>query len=210
MRVRAKICGITRSVDAKAAIAAGADALGFNFYRASPRFVEPTVACEIIALLPPFVTCVGVFVDEASDVVRAVVATTGLNVVQFQGAESDAECAAVGVPFIKALRVDAPVDGNRIAQQFPHAAAILLDSASPTVAGGSGRTFDWSWWPRACDMPLMLAGGLRIDNVAEAISRTRPYAVDVCSGVEGASKREKDQDKMQQFISEVQRASQRV
>jgi phosphoribosylanthranilate isomerase len=207
MRVRAKICGITRLTDAEAAIAAGADALGFNFHSASPRYVEPTAVRDIIARLPPFVEPIGLFVDAATAAVRSVVAVSGIRLVQFHGDESDAECVAAGVPFIKALRVDAPVDGTAIARRYSHAAAILLDSGSATVAGGSGRVFDWSCWPRACRVPLILAGGLTPDNVAEAISRTHPYAVDVSSGVEGASKRQKDPDKMGQFISEVQRAS---
>ena len=203
MRVRAKICGITRAADAEAAVAAGADALGFNFHRASPRWVEPTVARDIITRLPPFVAAVGVFVDETIDEVRATVAATGVQLVQFHGMESDQVCVAAGVPFIKALPVDGPVDGERIARQYRHATALLLDSGG----GGTGRTFDWSWWPCRCDVPLILAGGLRADNVAEAIARTRPFAVDVSSGVEGESKGCKDFDKMQHFMQEVQRAS---
>jgi len=203
MRVRAKICGITRAADAEAAVAAGADALGFNFHPASPRWIEPDVARTIVARLPPFIAAVGVFVDEPVDVVRATVAATGVQMVQYHGMESDEACAAAGVPFIKALRVDGPVDGERVARQYRHAAALMFDSG----AGGTGRSFDWSWWPCRCDVPLILAGGLRADNVAEAITRMRPFAVDVASGVEGESKGCKDPDKMQQFMQEVQRAS---
>jgi phosphoribosylanthranilate isomerase len=203
MRVRAKICGITRAADAEAAVAAGADALGFNFCRASPRWVEPALAREIIRRLPPFVTTVGVFVDETNERVRGTVAATGVQMVQFHGLESDELCAAAGVPFIKALRVDGPIDGERVARQYRRAAALLLDNGG----GGSGRSFDWSWWPCRCDVPLILAGGLCADNVATAIARTRPFAVDVASGVEGDSKGHKDPDKMQRFMQEVQRAS---
>jgi phosphoribosylanthranilate isomerase len=210
MRVRAKIDGITRAADAEAAIDAGVDALGFVFQRASPRWIEPKLARDIIARLPPFVAAVGVFVDEAIELVRATVAATGIHIVQFHGNESDEVCATAGVPFIKALRVDGPVDGGRIARQYRHAAALLLDSAAPNTAGGSGQSFDWAWWPSQCDTPLILAGGLRPDNVADAIARTRPFAVDVSSGVEGESKGCKDSEKMQQFIREVQRASQRI
>ena len=205
MRVRVKICGITRAADAEAAISAGADALGFMFVRASPRFIEPSIAGEIIASLPPFVATVGVFVDEPSEMVRETIATAGVQIAQFHGHETDAQCVESGVPFIKALRVEAAVDGKHIAAKYRHAAAFLLDST-----GGSGRTFDWSWWPEICDKPLVLAGGLHMDNVAEAICRTRPFAVDVSTGVEGPSKRVKDPAKMQRFISEVQRAGQRI
>lgn len=203
MRVRAKICGITRAADAEAAVAAGADALGFNFHRTSPRWIAPNVARDIIARLPPFITAVGVFADETIDVVRATVAATGVQVIQFHGTEPDEVCVTAGLPFIKALRVEGPVDGEHIAQQYRHAAALLLDGGE----GGSGQSFDWSWWPCRCDAPLILAGGLHADNVAEAIARTRPFAVDVASGVEGEAKGCKDPNRIKQFMQEVQRAS---
>jgi phosphoribosylanthranilate isomerase len=206
MRVKAKICGITRATDAEAAVAAGADALGFNFHPASPRYVEPAHARDIIARLPPFVSTVALFVDVAPDVVREAVETSGVQLLQFHGDETDAQCSAGGRPFIKAVRVAGPVDSEALERQYPHAAAFLLDNLSPSGHGGTGVAFDWAWWPMRCTRPLILAGGLHADNVADAIFRTHPYAVDVSTGVEGSSKRIKDENKIRRFIEEVRRA----
>jgi phosphoribosylanthranilate isomerase len=206
MRVKAKICGITRVADAEAAVAAGVDALGFVFHPASPRYVEPALARDIIARLPPFVSTVALFVDVAPDVVREAVMISGVQLLQFNGDETDAQCSAGGRPFIKAVGVTGPVDGEALEHQYPHAAAFLLDHLAPGGHGGTGVAFDWTWWPARCARPLILAGGLHADNVADAIFRTHPYAVDVSTGVEGSSKRVKDQDKIRRFIEEVQRA----
>jgi phosphoribosylanthranilate isomerase len=209
MRVRAKICGITRLADAQTAIAAGCDALGFNFHSASPRFVSPELARAIIAAIPPFVTCVGLFVDAATAHVREIAAASGVGLLQFQGDETDSDCAAAGYPFIKAIRVSGPIDAADLERRFPHASGLLFDAHAPGQAGGTGRTFDWSWWPRAISKPLILAGGLNPANVAEAIARTRPFAVDVCTGVEGATKGNKDPERLNQFMTEVLRAQRR-
>ena len=206
MRVRTKICGITRLADARAAVAAGCDAVGFNFYRSSPRYVSPQQVREIIAALPPFVTAVGLFVDHSTREVREAAEQAGVGLLQFQGDETDAQCAAAGFPFIKAVRIAGPIDADAIAQQYPTASALLLDAWLPGQVGGTGHTFDWAWWPSACTKPLILAGGLTAENVAGAIDRTRPYAVDVCSGVESAVKGVKDEAKLKQFMIEVQRA----
>jgi phosphoribosylanthranilate isomerase len=206
MRVRAKVCGITRLADAQAAVAAGCDALGFNFHEASPRYVSPERARTIIDAVPPFVACVGVFVDAKADEVRRLAGIAALDLVQFHGDETDAECAAAGYPFIKVIRVSGPIDASALAQRYPRATALLLDSGTVTQPGGTGRPFDWSWWPHDSPKPLILAGGLTPNNVAEGIRRTQPYAVDVASGVEGAVKGEKDVQKIQQFMTEVQRA----
>ena len=206
MRVRAKICGITRLADAQAAIAAGCDALGFNFHEPSPRYISPAEARAIIEALPPFVSCVGLFVDANTDDVRRNAETAGVGLLQFHGDETDAECAAAGYPFIKVIRVTGPIDAAALARRYPRATALLFDSGTPTTPGGTGMTFDWSWWPGSSPVPLILAGGLTPDNVAEGIRRTRPYAVDVASGVEGSKKGEKNVQKIQQFMTEVQRA----
>ncbi len=206
MRVRAKICGITRLADAQAAVAAGCDALGFNFYEPSPRFVAPEQAGAIIAALPPFVTCVGLFVDANTDEVRRIASIAGVGMLQFNGEETDSDCAAAGYPFIKSVRVSGPIDADALVQLYPRATALLLDSGTAAVPGGTGKTFDWSWWPNASPIPLILAGGLTSNNVAEGIRRTRPFAVDVSSGVEGAQKGAKDAEKIRQFMIEVQRA----
>ncbi len=206
MRIRAKICGITRLADARAAVAAGCDALGFNFYESSPRYLDPEQAKAIIAAVPPFVACVGLFVDATAEQVRRIASITGVNMLQFSGDETDADCAAAGYAFIKAVRVSGPIDAVALAQCYPRATALLLDSGTANQPGGTGVTFDWSWWPSASPVPLILAGGLTPDNVAEGIRRTRPYAVDVASGVEGAQKGVKDAEKIRQFMTEVQRA----
>lgn len=206
MRVRAKIDGITRLVDAQAAVAAGCDAVGFVFQPASSRYVSPQQARAIIDALPPFVTCVGVFVDSETAVVREVAAAAGVGLLQFHGDETDGECAAAGYPFIKAIRIAGPNDSVGMAERYPHANALLLDAWSAGQAGGTGTTFDWSWWPSVSSKPLILAGGLTPDNVAEAIRRTRPFAVDVSSGVEGSTKGAKDEAKLKQFMIEVRRA----
>jgi phosphoribosylanthranilate isomerase len=209
MRVRAKICGITRLVDAQAAIMAGCDALGFNFHPASPRFVSPENARAIIAAIPPFVTCVGLFVDAQTARVREMAAASGVGLLQFHGDESDSDCAAAGYPFIKVVPVSGPIDAMELERRFPRASALLFDSVAAGRTGGTGKTFDWAWWPRTSSKPLILAGGLNPNNVAEAIAHTRPFAVDVSSGVEGALKGTKDAEKLNQFMTEVQRAQRR-
>jgi len=206
MRVRAKIDGITRLVDAQAAIAAGSDAIGFVFHRASPRYVSVEQARAILCALPPFVTAVGVFVDSDPAHVREQAIAAGVGLLQFHGVETDAECAAAGMPFIKAIRMSEPRDAIDLERRFPRASAYLLDGFNPLQAGGAGTPFDWSWWPRSCAKPLILAGGLTPTNVAQAIRLTQPFAVDVSSGVEGASKGVKDLTKIHQFMTEVQRA----
>ena len=207
MRVRAKICGITSRADADAAVGAGCDALGFNFFPQSPRYIAPERVRSIVATLPPFVTAVGLFVDAEPRHVRDVAVASGIGLVQFHGEESDAACAAVGLPYIKVIRMSARDAANDLERRFPGAAGYLLDAWTSTRPGGTGLTFDWSWWPAASTKPLILAGGLTPENVADAIRRTRPYAVDVASGVEGASKGVKDAAKIERFMIEVQRAS---
>jgi phosphoribosylanthranilate isomerase len=206
MRVKAKICGITRAVDARAAVDAGCDALGFNFHPRSPRYVAPECAKEIIATVPPFVTCIGLFVDIAPDEGRRIAVDVGVTLLQFHGDESDEACAAAGFPFIKAINVSNDANLETLVARYPRASALLLDAAAPGLHGGSGTTFDWSRWPRAAGKPLVLAGGLTPDNVAEAIARTHPYAVDVTSGVEGDTKGHKDPRKLTAFMQEVRRA----
>jgi phosphoribosylanthranilate isomerase len=206
MRIRAKICGITRLADAQVAVAAGCDALGFNFYESSPRYIEPERARAIIASVPPFVACVGLFVDANVEQVRRNASIAGVSLLQFSGDETDADCAAAGYMFIKAVRVLGSIDAAALAQRYPRATALLLDSGTASQPGGTGVTFDWSWWPSASPVPLILAGGLTPNNVAEGVRRTRPYAVDVASGVEGSQKGVKDAEKIRQFMTEVQRA----
>jgi phosphoribosylanthranilate isomerase len=205
MRVRAKICGITRLIDAQAAVAAGCDALGFNFHEPSSRYIAPDRARAIIEAIPPFVSCVGLFVDADPADVRRAVRSAGVGLVQFQGHETDADCASAGYPFIKAISVSGPIDAVALERRFPHAMALQLD----TGPGGTGIAFDWSWWPSVSSKPLILAGGLNSNNVADGIRRTRPYAVDVSSGVEGGVRGTKDVEKIRLFMTEVTGAQRR-
>ena len=197
--VRVKICGITRIEDALAAAAAGADAIGLVFYAKSPRAVDIEQARAILAALPPFVTSVGLFVDAERSELERILASVPLDLLQFHGDESVQQCEAFGRPYIKALRVKAGDDIAAQVARYPSAQGILLDAYVEGVPGGTGEAFDWSLIPQTLSKLLILAGGLRPDNVAEAVSRVRPYAVDVSGGVE-ASKGVKDVEKVGAFI----------
>ncbi|PCD00282.1 phosphoribosylanthranilate isomerase [Halopseudomonas pelagia] len=202
--VRIKICGITRIEDALAAARAGADAIGLVFYPASPRAVSPTVARQIIRALPPFVTSVGLFVDASATEVHQVLAEAPLDVLQFHGNEPAEFCNQFGRPYLKVLRVKPGDDLNALAAQWPDASGILLDSYKEGVPGGTGEIFDWSLIPLERNWPLVLAGGLTAENVADAIARSAPWAVDVSGGVEQA-KGIKDAAKINSFVQEVKR-----
>lgn len=197
--VRVKICGITRVEDALAAAAAGADAIGLVFYADSPRAVGVEQARAIIAALPPFVTTVGLFVDAGRDELAHILASVPLDLLQFHGDESAEQCEGFGRPYIKALRVRAGDDIVARVADYPGAQGILLDAYVEGVPGGTGEAFDWSLIPQGLSKPLILAGGLRPDNVAAAVAQVRPYAVDVSGGVE-ASKGIKDAQKVGAFI----------
>ena len=201
-RVRTKICGITRVEDARAAIDAGADALGFVFYQASPRYIVPRPAQEIISRLAPFPAKVGLFVDPDREYVSAVLGTVNLDIIQFHGDEEPGFCRSFDRPYIKAVRMKHGVDLQQICGHYADAAALLLDSYSETAHGGTGSCFDWSLIPAGLSKPIILAGGLTVTNVGRAIAACKPYAVDVSSGVE-LDKGIKDKDEMIAFIREV-------
>lgn len=201
-RVRVKICGFTRIEDALAAAQLGVDAIGLVFYPQSPRAVEVEQAQQIALALPPFVTTVGLFVDAGADEIEAVLHRVPLDLIQFHGAETPAECARFGRPYIKAIRMTEGVDLHREAKRFHTAQGLLLDAYHPGVPGGTGRCFDWDRIPKDLPKPVILAGGLGPDNVRAAIERVRPWAVDVSSGVE-CGKGIKDHSKMAQFLHEV-------
>lgn len=203
-RTRIKICGLTRPEDVRAAVEAGADAIGFVFYPPSPRAVDAERAAALAALLPPFVTAVGLFVNPAPAHVADVLARVPLQLLQFHGDESEADCARYGRPWIKAARMRPGVDLLEFASCHPRASGILVD-AFVDGYGGGGRTFDWSLIPAGFGRPLVLSGGLDADNVGEAIRRVRPWAVDVSSGVESA-KGIKDAAKIAAFIAGVRDA----
>jgi phosphoribosylanthranilate isomerase len=200
--VRTKICGITSIQDAQAAVDFGADALGFVFYPSSPRYIHPSDAAAIIHTLPPFVTCVGLFVNAEHEMLKKTVSDTGVDLVQFHGDESEYECGLSSKPWIKAIRVGEETDLAAEAKRYNGANSLLLDTMVRGSYGGTGKTFDWSLVPKNIDKPIILAGGLDQENVIGAINVTSPYAVDVSGGVE-LKKGVKDHAKMEEFIKRV-------
>lgn len=203
-RTRIKICGLTRAEDVCAAVEHGADAIGFVFYPPSPRAISFDRAAELVALLPPFVTSVGLFVNPEAAFVSEALSRLPLQLLQFHGDESDVDCARYGRPWIKAARMRPGVDLLEFSTLHPGARGILLD-AFVDGYGGGGKTFDWSLIPTGFGRPLILSGGLDADNVGEAVRRVRPWAVDVSSGVESA-KGIKDAAKIAAFIAGVRHA----
>lgn len=202
MRTRVKICGITRVEDAITAVKYGADAIGLVFYAPSPRNVTVEQAAEIVSALPPFVSAVGLFVNAASDEIEAVLKRVHLDCLQFHGDETAKDCAQINMPYYKAVRVKSDTNLLQYAVEYPHAKALLLDTYSDAAVGGTGQVFDWNLIPSSLEVPVILAGGLTVDNVASAIMQVKPYAVDVSGGVE-ASKGIKDEMKIASFIREV-------
>lgn len=205
MPTRVKICGLTSPEEARQAALLGADAIGLVFYPRSPRAVTPEQALEIVAALPPFVTTVALFVDEEPERIEAVLRTVPVDLLQFHGSEPPHFCEQFGRPYLKAIRVREGVDLLAEARRYASAKGLLLDAYHPDLPGGSGRRFDWQLIPEGLEKPVVLAGGLTPENVAEAIQKVRPYGVDVSSGVE-REKGRKDYRKMEIFIAEVRRA----
>jgi phosphoribosylanthranilate isomerase len=204
MRTRIKICGITRAEDAQAAARAGADAVGLVFYPPSPRFLSLEWARQLVNEVPPFVSTVGLFVNPTAAEVATVLERVRPAMLQFHGEERPVFCAQFGVPYIKACRVRPGVDLLEYLRPFSGAAGWLLDSHVEEY-GGVGESFDWSLVPAERSHPLILSGGLTRENVAEAVRRVRPWAVDVSSGVESA-KGIKDAASIAAFIAEVRNA----
>lgn len=205
---RVKICGITRLEDALSAVEAGADALGFVFYDASPRAVGIEQARQIIEQLPPFVTTTALFVDPEPALVDRVIQIAQVDLLQFHGKETAEFCCGFARPWIKALRMKPGFDPLASSQQFRSGRGILLDAYRPGVPGGTGETFDWDRIPLALAPRVVLAGGLNADNVAEAVRRVTPFAVDVSGGVE-ESPGIKSPQKIKRFIEQVRLADRR-
>jgi phosphoribosylanthranilate isomerase len=202
MRTRVKICGLTRDEDVAAAVAAGADALGFVFYEPSPRSVDIDRAAALAARVPAFVTAVGLFVDAEPEFIAEAARRVPLGLIQFHGAESPEFCASFGRPWIKAIAMREGLDANDAARRYTGASSLLLDTYDPALPGGTGRRFDWDLVPPELAPGIILAGGLDADNVAEAIGRVKPHAVDVSGGVEQAKGR-KDRHKINDFMQGV-------
>lgn len=205
-RVKVKICGIRTFEEAQAALEAGADALGFNFWPQSARFVEPSVARDVIAGLSPIVCTVGVFVNEEANRIVNIFSELNLSAVQLHGDEPPAFCEQLGsIKTIKALRVGQDFDLSCIEKYSVD--MVLLDSSIEGSYGGTGRRFDWRIAVEAKRLaPIILAGGLTTDNVWDAITYVRPAAIDVCSGVEAEPGR-KDLEKLRGFMTVVARAN---
>jgi phosphoribosylanthranilate isomerase len=214
-RTRIKICGLTRSQDVQAAVAAGADALGFVFYPDSPRYVTPERAAQLIAGMPPFVSAVGLFVNAGAAQIESVVRLAPLALLQFHGDETAADCAALAAcaqrPFLRAFRVKPATQGADLLeceQRYRSAsgwfAGLLLDTFVDAY-GGAGKVFDWSLIPKELAPRVVLSGGLSAQNGADAVLRVRPYAVDVSSGVE-AHKGIKDASRIAAFCAAIRAA----
>ena len=206
--VKLKVCGITSFDDAAAAVDCGATYLGFNFYRPSPRYIEPAAAREIIEQLPSHIVSVGVFVNEEVKVVRDLMDGCGLTLAQLHGDETAAYCLELARPAVKALRIK-DRGGFLALAEFQGRAGIrgfLLDAYADDAYGGTGRTVDWTLAAEAArSASVLLAGGLTPENVAEAIRAVRPYGVDVSSGVE-VSPGKKDPEKIRRFIQSARQA----
>jgi len=204
MRTRVKICGITRTGDARAAAEAGADAIGLVFYPPSPRYLSVERAVEIRDALPPFVQTVALFVNADAAQIAQVIGRVHPSMLQFHGDEPPEFCGQFGLPFVKACRIKPGTDALAYLQPYGRAAAWLMDSHVPEY-GGVGESFDWSLVPKERSRPLILSGGLDRSNVGKAVRAVRPWGVDVSSGVESA-KGIKDAAKMAAFVSEVRNA----
>lgn len=184
------------------AVDLGVDALGLVFYAPSPRNVTIATAADVARQIPAFVSVVGLFVNAEPSFVEEVIANVGLSLLQFHGDETPEDCERFGLPYIKAIRVKADTNLVQYARDFTSAKALLLDTYTEGVAGGTGQLFDWNLIPSALPKPVILAGGLLANNVAQAIRQVKPYAVDVSGGVE-ATKGIKDAQKIAAFMQQV-------
>lgn len=202
MRTRVKICGITRTEDALAAISSGADAIGFVFWQQSARNILPQQARPITKTIPAFVTTVGVYVDPTVEWVHETATIANLGLLQFHGNESPEFCDQFALPYVKALRIKEDMDLLEYANRYQSAKGLLLDTYSANLPGGTGEVFDWTLIPANLPLPIILSGGLTPDNVVHAIAKVKPWAVDVSSGVE-ASKGIKDINKISAFMQRV-------
>lgn len=199
---RVKICGITTQEDAQHAIDCGADAIGFVFYKPSPRFVEPAVARSIALSVGPFVSIVGLFVNASAEEISETLKQVPINVIQFHGDETNEFCQQFSSPFIKAFRMAPGIEVESLLDDYPDASGFILDAYKPGVPGGTGQSFEWQRFPRDSGRPLILAGGLNPSNVESAVVATKPYGVDVSGGVEMAPGH-KDPTKVMAFINAV-------
>ena len=206
MRIRIKICGMTRPQDMETAAHLGVDAIGLVFFSNSARHISLAQARSLAGAAPAFITVTGLFLNPSPQEVQQVLDNVRLDLLQFHGEEPPEFCRSFARPYVKAVPMGGRVDPAVYARNYQDAAGLLLDSHVPGQEGGSGVSFDWSLVPRLAGPPVILAGGLRADNVADAIRIVHPYGVDVSSGVESAPGI-KDAVKMDEFVREVNRAT---
>ncbi len=201
-KIRIKICGVTNLEDAYDAVKLGADALGFIFFPGSSRFIESLDARAIVSSIPPFISKIGLFVNPSKDTVEDCIKNVGIDTLQFHGEESSEFCSIFGLPWIKTISVDKNTDIEKKIVQYKNASAYLFDTKKSESFGGTGEVFDWNLIPKNLAKPFILAGGLKIENIEDAIKIPELYAVDVCSGVE-QEKGKKSKMLMHNFIEKV-------
>jgi len=206
MRTKIKICGITDSKNALDAVDLGVDALGFVFFGESPRYIEPKKARKIINLLPSFVLRVGLFVNASKEEVLSAISDSSVNVLQFHGDEDEQFCNQFNLPYIKATSFQNGVNLLEYCKLFTSSSAILIDTYSENMRGGTGKTFNWDLLPKELPLPLIVAGGLDSGNVSSLINSINPYGVDVSGGVE-SDKGIKDYTMMKNFVLGVRNAT---
>ena len=195
---RVKFCGLRHKDDVADAVALGVDALGFVFYEPSSRYVAPEDAAILTCAVPAFLTRVGLFVNENAETIKRIFEIARLNLIQYHGEESPEFCDSVGLPYIKAFRVQQDMDVCGAMDRYPNASGFLLDAYVKGQPGGTGERFDWGLIPRSY-APIILAGGLTPDNAKDAIEQVAPWALDVSGGIESKPGR-KDPDKMARFM----------
>ena len=206
MRTKIKICGITNPKNALDAVDLGVDALGFVFFEESPRYIEPKKARKIINLLPSFVLRVGLFVNASKEEVLSAISDSSVNVLQFHGDEDEQFCNQFNLPYIKATSFQDGVNLLEYCKLFTSSSAILIDTYSENMRGGTGKTFNWDLLPKELPLPLIVAGGLDSGNVSSLINSINPYGVDVSGGVE-SDKGIKDYTMMKNFVLGVHNAT---
>jgi len=202
MMSRVKICGITNSNDAKLASDSGADAIGLVFYPPSPRYVRIKQAIDVVSSLPPFISTVALFVNAQRTEIEQVLEQVAIDLIQFHGDEPEAFCSSFNRPYIKAIRMKEGLNLYAVQNNYSSARGLLLDTYKKGIPGGTGEAFNWDKVPHDLTLPVILAGGLVPENIAQAIKQVKPYAVDVSGGVE-ASKGKKDAEKIIQFMKQA-------
>ena len=206
MRTRVKICGIIKKKDALLASDLGVDALGFVFYNESERYIDPIEAGKIISCLHPFILRVGLFVNNDAEFIRDSINKSKINFLQFHGDESEEYCNQFNLPYIKAIPMKQDINLLECCNDYKSASALLLDTFSEKLKGGTGAVFDWKKIPQKLSLPLIIAGGLNSENIKSLIKTVNPFCVDVSGGVE-SRKGEKDEEKMKEFMMGVNDAT---